>query len=158
MPTSLSRRIASAAGLRFIGLSLALLVGCGGAESGPPRASVRGSVSFDGAPVEDGSIVFLPATGTKGPSSGGVIRNGAYEIKKENGPVPGKYRVEIRATRTAGTSTIKGVDGATAGPSGGGEVVEVKMYIPAHYNTQSTLVADIGADDNLQDFPLKSKP
>lgn len=157
MSIFLSRRIA--AGPRVLGLSLLLLaVGCGGGAGGPPRAPVHGSVSLDGAPVEDGSIVFLPATGTKGPASGGVIRNGTYEIKKESGPVPGKYRVEIRASRTAGTSVVKGAAGATAGPSAGGEVVDIKMYIPVQYNTQSTLVADIKADDNVQDFPLKSNP
>ena len=139
-------------------LLLLTAVGCGAAASGPPRAPVKGSVSFDGAPVEDGSIVFLPATGTKGPASGGTIRNGTYEIPEANGPVPGKYRVEIRASRATGTSVVKGAGGATAGPSAGGEVTSVKMYIPKQYNAESKLVAEIGAQANVQDFALKSTP
>ena len=159
MPISCRRRIP--ARVRFPIAALLLLTalfGCGGGASGPPRATVKGNVTFDGAPVEDGSIVFLPATGTKGPASGGTIRNGAYEIAKDAGPVPGKYRVEIRASRTTGTNVIKGAGGATEGPSAGGEVTSVKMYIPKQYNAESKLVADIVADANTQDFPLKSAP
>jgi hypothetical protein len=150
--------LSSPARLTVAVLGLLLLSGCGGKISGPERAAVKGSVSFDGAPVEDGSIVFLPATGTKGPSSGGTIHNGAYEITTASGPVPGKYRVEIRAMRSTGTKVVKGAGGATEGPSSGGEVTEMKMYIPVRYNAESMLVADISLGDNQKDFPLKSNP
>ena len=43
----------------------ALVSGCGGEVSGPPRATIAGKVTLDGKPVEGGEIRFLPAKGAE---------------------------------------------------------------------------------------------
>jgi hypothetical protein len=73
------------------------IVGCG--EAGGERAEVRGKVTFEGVPVESGSIAFAPIEGTKGPSVGGAIKGGEYHIRRGEGPVSGPHRVMILGTR-----------------------------------------------------------
>ena len=133
-----------------------VLAGCGG-KSGPERAMVRGKVTFDDAPVEQGTIVLLPAN-SKGPSSGGPIQKGEFLLPAESGPVPGDYRVEIRATKQEGTVTVAGVAGATTGPSAGSTEPKIVMFIPDRYNTKSELTAKVAPGENELSFPLKSKP
>ena len=67
-----------------LGLALA---GCGGGAT----ATVSGSVDFDGHPVANGSISFLPEDG-KGPVAGGTISGGRYHV--DHVP-PGRKIVQI---------------------------------------------------------------
>lgn len=53
---------------------LLFAAGCGGG-----RANVEGQVTFDGQPVEQGTIVFEPVDG-KGAAAGGTIQNGKYRL------------------------------------------------------------------------------
>ena len=75
---------------------LAACLGCG-----TSLATVEGTVTFDGKPVESGSIVFEPADGA-GPSAGGQIQNGKYKLAGEAGVMPGKKVVRITAIRSTG--------------------------------------------------------
>lgn len=81
--------------VRFVGgmalllTGVACLFGCG---SKP--AVVSGKVTYDGEPVRNGYISFIPDDG-KGASSGAQIRNGMY---KALDVPPGKKRVEVRST------------------------------------------------------------
>lgn len=75
-------------------LPLAVLViaisGCGGST-----ASISGDVTYNGEPVGNGYITFLPVDG-KGPSSGGEIENGHYVI---DNITPGSKQVKIEAVK-----------------------------------------------------------
>jgi hypothetical protein len=62
---------------------------------------------------------------------------GQYEIPREQGLVPGKYRVRI----TAGTPTPPIAPGELPGPSGGTS----KERIPAKYNVRSDIEATVTA-------------
>jgi hypothetical protein len=64
--------------------------GCGDSSSGG-GATVSGTVTLDGAGIEDGSISFLPETG-EGKQAGGKIAKGQYSVK---GVTTGKNRVHI---------------------------------------------------------------
>lgn len=131
-----------------VALLVAMAVGCGGRETGPERATISGSVAFNGQPVEKGMIEFIPTGSTKGPTSGGAIENGKYDIT-EKGPTIGPHKVLIRATRKTG----KMVD---AGPqTGGAKVEETEQYIPPQYNSATTLEVSIVSGTNKQDFDLK---
>src|SRR5262245_25920513 len=81
--------------------SLAAAGGCGGSD-GPQRAAVEGTVNFDGEPVLEGTITFIPAEGTEGPTAGGAIDNGQFKISAELGPVVGKQSVAITGQRKTG--------------------------------------------------------
>lgn len=57
-------------------LVLAALAGCGSAGG---KASVSGSVTYEGQPVASGEITFSPADG-KGPTASGPISGGSYSV------------------------------------------------------------------------------
>jgi hypothetical protein len=73
-------------------MALAGAVGCGQGAS----TSLSGSVTYNGAPVENGSVSFAPVGG--GTSFGAEIVDGRYAAEK---PTPGKFQVLIRADRPA---------------------------------------------------------
>ena len=54
-------------------------------------ASVSGTVTYDGRPVDHGSIAFLPADGA-GPTAGGEIVDGRYNV---NNVTPGAKIVQV---------------------------------------------------------------
>lgn len=122
---------------------LLLVAGCG------RSVNIEGKVTFDGQPVESGTITFEPADG-QGPTIGGAIEGGTYAVSGQSG---GKKVVRIRASRKTGRQI------ETGPPAPPGTMVdEVESYIPAIYNSQSTLtceVADGGA--GRHDFELTSK-
>ena len=125
---------------------LLFLAGCG---SG--RFPVAGEVTFDGKPVEEGTISFEPTDG-KGPTTGGKIVGGKYEFKGKAAPLPGKKNVRIFAARKTGRQ----VEVKLSKPKM--MVDEIDRFIPDKYNTKTTLsceIADRGA--NQIDFHLKSK-
>lgn len=87
----------------FVALLLAVCLGCGGSGGVP----VRGEVTYDGQPVDSGSITFQPADGA-GRSTGATIENGRYAITGEASPLPGKYTVNIRAALKTGKQVKAG--------------------------------------------------
>ena len=116
-----------------------LLAGC----SHQPRLyEVTGSVTFDGQPIPEGDLLFVTPDGTRGPDPA-KITGGKYELKT----TAGKKRVEISASKIR----PGGARGA------GGEPV-AEEYVPARYNIQSELTADVQAKaKNTFDFELGSK-
>jgi hypothetical protein len=58
-------------------------------------ASVSGTVTYDGQPVGNGMVTFLPADG-KGPSAGGKIADGRYTV---DGLTPGPKVVQVVAVK-----------------------------------------------------------
>jgi acetyl esterase/lipase len=69
-----------------------------------PRASVEGTVTIDGAPLFLGWITFYPVDNPNAPIASGYWDDdfpadslyGYYKIESRYGPVPGRYRVEVR--------------------------------------------------------------
>ena len=122
-----------------------LLAGCGDAN---PRRAVSGTVTLDDAPLEQGSILFSPLA--SGPSAGGEIQQGRYELAGDRGPAPGSYRVEISSWRSTGRVVVNEATGATE--------ENLVSAIPPRYNTRSELEVIVKEDgENTFDFPLESK-
>jgi hypothetical protein len=84
------------------GLSLVILVGC---DNG--RAAVTGKVTYQGQPVENGSINFEPIDG-KGGTAGGSIQNGTFQLNGDAGVFPGKKRVNILVVLKTGKQVPAG--------------------------------------------------
>ena len=120
-------------------------LGCGGGDG---RPSVAGSVSFQRQPIQKGTIEFLPISGTRGPSAGGAITAGQYDISK-GGPLPGKYTVVIRAFR----GTEKMIETEAYGKRV--QVEKTEQFIPARFNARTELEVDIQPGKNTLDFNLK---
>jgi hypothetical protein len=120
----------------LLGLSLAV-TGCGGS-----MRDVSGTVTFDGAPVPEGHIAFVPEKG--GAGGGGTITDGQYTAR-----VPaGKSKVQITASKKM--KLPPGQVGMY------GDKEEVRQYVPEKYNTQTELTADVSSPGPVN-FDLKSK-
>jgi hypothetical protein len=118
---------------------------------GDGRVPVKGVVTFDGKPIEDGVITFEPADGC-GPATGGQIIHGKYQLVGKAGMLPGKKTVRIAAARKTGRKIP--VQFAPSGTM----IDEVVRYIPDIYNTKTMLFCEVmehGA--NEIDFALKQK-
>lgn len=131
----------------LVALSFVVLtsLGCGGKSDGPELHSVTGTVTFDGAPVEEGRILFRPVSGAS--AHAGNIKDGKYEIEA----VAGEMKVEITASRIIpGKFDTSNPDDEPA-PVG-------EMYIPEKYNSKTELTATVNSDgDNTIPFELTSK-
>ena len=132
--------------------SIAMLAnGCGG-QSGIERPAVSGTVLLDGQPIESGTISFVPAPGTKGPTAGGIIKSGKYSISEGDGAAVGTARVEISSSKATG----KMIEVGSPMPPGT-KIEETIEAVPTKYNKNSTLTVEIKAAANTHDFDLKSK-
>lgn len=72
---------------------LSVIVGCGRKET----VTWRGEVTFEGSPVEGGTVRFEPVGG-KGQTAGASIVQGKYSVEL----IPGTYNVVITGNRQAG--------------------------------------------------------
>ncbi|MFM7316796.1 MAG: hypothetical protein ACKO85_02685 [Isosphaeraceae bacterium] len=141
--------------IRFRNLYLAFfmaLAGCGGGD-GLDRQPVTGQVVLDGQPLKDAEILFFPTSNGKDAiATGAHISNGAYTISRENGPIPGNYKVQITAAGGAQAPPANADAMPGTGP------IHAKELIPARYNVQTTLTADVKAGEtNKFDFTLSTK-
>jgi hypothetical protein len=115
-------------------LTLSVTFGCSRSD----KVEVSGAVTWEGAPLPDGSITFFPLDPHIAATAGSIV-DGAYTFEAK----PGKSRVEITSYRLNGKFTPAGK------PIG-------EMYIPDRYNTNSTLTADVALDsDNQFNFDLQ---
>lgn len=127
-------------------LLLAIFVnGCGQDTGG--RFEVSGTVRFQGAPLQSGTIQF--ASDDAKQLTGSMITDGRYSIPADKGLLPGKYTVRISASQEEGA--------APAGPPGPeAETHKAKDLIPPEYNVNSTLSAEVSqGGSNEFDFDLK---
>ena len=109
--------------------------------------TVTGTVRLDNEPLTTGSIAWIPIEGTPGPGGGaGISSEGKYEIKRSLRP--GRYRVEIRSTRTLQRKVLN--------PTVPAELVDEEVsVIPEQYNTRSSLIREVGPGSNVWNFDLK---
>ncbi len=122
-------------------LILVALSGCGGADGDLPElGQVSGTITLDGKPLPNADITFQP-TKEGGLSTGWTNAEGRYELHYKRGvkgAAVGKHIVRIEC--------LGGAD--QMGGQGG-------IEIPARYNVESTLTADIKPGDNPNvDFQL----
>jgi hypothetical protein len=74
-----------------------MILGC--APAGDPRVAMTGHVTYNGAPVSDASIFFIPDIDKEGYGANALIWNGRYSLPAELGPSPGELNVVIVDTR-----------------------------------------------------------
>jgi hypothetical protein len=120
------------------------VAGCGEEKTAP----VSGSVRLDGQPIVEGAIQFIPIDGTTGPSTGGTISNGHYNIPRAKGAAIGHNRVELRAFKKSNRKIQDPTQPA------GATTEEWVPAIPPEYNSSSKLVREIKRGDNVLDFDI----
>ena len=124
-------------------LALALLTGC--ADPAPDPVEVTGAVTYDGEPVAAGIISFVPIDSVR-PPGGAAISDGRYHLYPEVALKPGTYRVEVRWARATGEKRAAGY----------GQSPDVfAEVLPAKYNADSVLTAEVTAGGNAIDFVLE---
>lgn len=134
------------AGWVCLAVALSCSGGCQGRSDGPPRVVVAGSATYDGQPIERGTIRFVPDASSNLPLTVATIANGTYRADNKGGVPVGTHRVEIHGFRTTD-------GGANADPAH----VREEQYLPAKYHAESTLTIDVRADTDVlvQDFTLE---
>jgi len=110
---------------------------------------VKGTVTFDGKPVDNGMALFVPESGVEGPPVPVTIVDGKFEVPASAGPTVGRNGVQITATKKTGKIiTFQGEQNE-----------EIVQYIPARYNEQTDLKVTVSVDEaeNQFEFPLTSQ-
>jgi hypothetical protein len=145
----LSRYLKHAPAALILLLVCFALIGCGSGS----RAPVEGSVTLDGQPVDGGTIAFVPEDYKEGGVEHSIakadIKNGKYSLDATNGPIPGKYRVDISWKKKTGKQVPD--------PDTGKQIDEVTQVIPKSFNQNSPKV-DIKASGNKFDYAIVSNP
>lgn len=128
--------LAAAVGVAVLGLA----AGCGG----PPQATVSGTVTLDGQPVENGTISFYP-TANAGQTAGGGIENGRFTVTGS----PGEMTVLISANKVVGKQKMF---------KDGPETDKIVELIPDRYNKTSELKVTLspGVNEGVN-FDLTTK-
>ena len=149
-------------------LPLLFFVGCGGSD----LTRVTGTVTLDGKPAVDATVMFVS-------DSGGPVCHGSTDIsgnytlgcQERVGVPPGAYSVKIKS-RAKPVDTTNPMAGLTEGSpeymeaykkqmAGGGNRQSYKEKfigaIPEKYDSGATLKATIGKSSQTVDFKLESK-
>jgi hypothetical protein len=133
----------------FVGALLAMS-GCFGGSDTPELIDAHGTVTLDGQPLGGATVTFTPqVTGNEAarPASGATDDRGEFTLQystNETGARPGKYKVSISTYRPNGEDKE------------GNELPGASETLPAVYNSQTTLSAEITPDGTPLEFPLKS--
>jgi len=135
----------------LIGLIFLVPLACSGCSDG--KVVVRGAVNIDGQPIEEGSISLEPANGD-GPTTGGIIKEGKYELAGHAAVIPGDKIVRIVGLRKTG----KMIEAGPPSPKGT-MIPQMIQCVPSHFNDQSRLrMAVTPGKANTHDFALESHP
>lgn len=139
-----------------------LLAGCG---SGAKLGRVTGTVSVDGKPVTQGTIMFIPADGKA--AVGSIGPDGHYTLTTfddGDGALVGEHRVTILAT-TVGASSLAPAtfedEIALSTGKGGNRILipgKVTWIVPERFSHPATtdLTATVNAGRQSIDFNLPS--
>jgi len=133
-------------------LLLSPLMGCGGGKvpQGPKLVPVEGTVTMDGKPLAEASVMF----GT-GSAFGETDANGVFKLKAQGGkpgcPV-GEFKVTIEKWVKADGSVYRSADGVSPVDAG------AKQQIPPRYSNpeKTELKASVKEGGGKFEFQLKS--
>ena len=121
------------------------LAGCFGGD-GPERVSVSGRVTFQGEPVREGEIRFMPTADSSAPIVIEPFSDGRYATTISGGVPVGRFRVEIRS-----------FDPDSPVPTGPGMPQRMQL-LPEKYNKNSELeefTVPPGSGSITKDFNLE---
>jgi hypothetical protein len=123
----------------FVACALGSLGGCG---QNSALVEIGGGVIFDGKPVENGLIRFLPVDGGS-PTAAGEIANGKYAVKVS----PGKKQVQIEAFKVVGHHYHRNDPKDRL-------LDTLEQILPERYNVKSELTCDVQPGKRVYDFTL----
>ncbi len=121
----------------------AILLCLGGCGSDNDLATIQGTVTCAGRPVEKGNISFQPMDG-KGPTAAAVVADGTFTVKIH----PGRKHVRIEGYRVTGQQPYR--NNPNAPP-----VDVLEQIVPDRYNAKSELTCEIVAGGGRYNFELE---
>jgi len=124
----------------FALIVLTLTTGCG-----PSTATLTGTVTFDGKPLQEGDIIVSAAEG-KVDSATGKISDGQYKVIT----TPGRKNVKISAQ-----IVVNKIKDSPNDPNSTFQEIR-KEILPDRYHNKSTLTIDLKAGPNTKDWTLES--
>lgn len=165
--TNSSQTAAIPRSVAFVALAVVLTVasGCGDSDQ-PELGLVSGTVTLDGAPLNNVAITFVPDDGR--PAMGKTDFDGTYQltyIRDTLGCKLGHNRVQIGNTDETEMEMsleeelgleLEG-DELDQEPTKQGSSKSAPGRIPARYNTKSELEANVQPGENTFDFNLSSE-
>jgi hypothetical protein len=137
-----------------------------------PRVNLSGHVNLDGQPLPHGSITFIPLDNPAAPPVTAYIMNtdtatADYKFGRDPGPIPGKYRVEIRQDAVVWMSNNRDpFNRATPAdriahirsPGWGAPTIDnVHLFTKAHPGDANDLTVEIKPGDKEMNFEVFSK-
>jgi hypothetical protein len=138
----------------WLGLAMTTttLCGCRG-DHGPERVVVSGKVTYNGKPIGEGEIRFVPSATTAAPVSGANIKDGQYRAEIRGGVPVGSHTIQIEAYRP---DTSKMPPNQSASQPSTGQRIPMIQYIPKRYNLNSEMkiTIDSGSKPITKDFDL----
>lgn len=145
-------RVSRRFGAWIAALCASAWLGCG--PTRPETAPVAGRVTFQGKPVAEGMITFLPEHGR--PAIGAIGPDGGYRLttfETGDGAPPGKYTVTIEARRVTAPPAPKNMKDEVNLPLGR---TKVEWLVPERYARPDTspLKAEVVRGANTIDFNL----
>jgi hypothetical protein len=127
--------------LALNGVALLTLAGCGS----DGKREISGAVTFDGQPLAQGTIDFVPADG-EGPTAAARIAEGKYTLEVQ----PGKKKVVIHGYRETGQRH------AVPDDPNSPLVPILEEIVPARYHSPTELLREITGDGSTVDFEVTS--
>ena len=117
------------------------VAGCGG---GLERIPISGEVTFNGQPIEQGQIRFMPKKGTEMPATVAKVTNGKYDTSASGGVPVGEYDIWFYAYDTRYPEA--------SGPGAPGR----PQLLPPKFNTRSEyeIAFESGQGAVKRDFQL----
>lgn len=128
-------------------VTLVSICGCGPAGvTNRKTIPIKGMITFNGEPIEDGTILLEPKDG-KGASASAKINDGRYETRIE----PGIKTVRINYPKVMGQQIV--YPGSPDSPV----IDKIVEQIPDKYNSRTRLEKDLTEVTGDVDFKLDSK-
>lgn len=131
----------------MITLMVASLIvgGCG--ESGPEMIPIRGEVLYNGAPLSDGMVVYLPAaTGETQQASGRIQEDGTFALttsKKGDGVRVGEYNIIVQAYSRPGGRMLTREETESGARSAAPKLIIPEKYVdPSRSGLTDTVNSD----------------
>jgi hypothetical protein len=125
-----------------------------------PRVAIRGSVSLDGRPLPFGYLILTPLDGVgAGPIVAHVFNStagvtiGTFSVPASQGPVPGRYRVDVRQNANRWLSNAFSADLIRDPAFGHARILSPSIddqhsYTKAHPGDKDDLFIDIKPEGN----------
>jgi hypothetical protein len=135
----------------FLGAAPVLITGCSDPYAG--RYEISGTVKLKGQPIKDGALVMFEPLEGQDTGVNAEVRNGAYNVPRQNGLKPGKYLV--RVTAGDGTTAVNPLDPDTGPGPGGGTNIISKELVPKDWNVNSKQQVTVTSEGpNRFDFDI----